>query len=204
MYTLSEFDELIRRDHNIQYLCGVDEAGRGPLFGPVIAGAVVLPESFDLPGLNDSKKLTAKRRETLYEEICRQAISYAVGRAEAWEIDQYNILNASLLAMRRAVDALKIQPEWILIDGNQSRGLEQLPVQTVIKGDGKSACIAAASVLAKVTRDREMCLWDERYPGYGLAKHKGYPTKEHYQALNELGPAPEHRRSFLKKWKRCL
>ncbi len=200
MSALLAFDRELCRREGVRLLCGADEAGRGPLCGPVIAGAVILPEDAELPGLNDSKKLSEKRREALYEAIQRQAVSWAVGRAEAWEIDRINILNAALLAMRRAVDALTPEPEYILLDGNTVRYFDGRNAHALVKGDGTSACVAAASILAKVTRDRELCELDRRYPGYGFAKHKGYPTKAHYEALNRLGPTPEHRRSFLKKW----
>ena len=175
--------------------CGCDEAGRGPLAGPVVAAAVILPAG-ELPkGLNDSKKLTEKARERLYGEITESAVAWAVAEASAADIDEINILNASLLAMRRAIDALSVPPQFALIDGNQTRGFT-LPVRAVVKGDALCPSISAASVLAKVTRDRMMLRLDEEYPGYGFAAHKGYPTAAHYAALAALGPCPQHRRSF--------
>lgn len=178
-------------------VCGCDEAGRGPLCGPVVAAAVILPRDEIIEGLNDSKKLTEKRREALFEVIKERAVAYAVAEASPAEIDEINILNASMLAMRRAVEALSVKADYALIDGNCSRGFE-IATETVVKGDAKSASIAAASILAKVTRDRQCAELDELYPEYGIAKHKGYPTKEHMDAVREHGPSPIHRRSFLK------
>ncbi len=180
-------------------VCGVDEAGRGPLSGSVYAAACILPFGFEIPGLNDSKKLSPKKREALFDIITENAIAYAIASASPREIDEMNILNADLLAMRRAVEMLSPTPSLLLIDGNIARDFS-LPAYPVVKGDSISASIAAASILAKVTRDR-MCLEDDRlYPMYGFAKHKGYGTKEHYEALREYGPCPIHRRSFLKKF----
>ena len=179
-------------------ICGVDEAGRGPLAGDVYAAAVILPPDFDPTGLNDSKKLTEKRREALYERIIREASAYCIATASPAEIDELNILEASLLAMRRAIDGLSVKPDLALIDGNQSRGF-QLAARCIIGGDGKSASIAAASILAKVSRDRHMVSLAETYPGYGFEKHKGYPTAAHYEAIGKLGILPIHRKSFLKK-----
>ncbi|WP_444884185.1 ribonuclease HII [Microbulbifer sp. PSTR4-B] len=176
-------------------LAGVDEVGRGPLAGDVVAAAVILDPAEPILGLADSKKLSEKKRESLFEEICERALSFSIARATVEEIDQINILQASLLAMRRAVEQLPLQPEFVLVDGNK-RPDWSYPCDTVIKGDGRVAAIAAASILAKVTRDREMVELDARYPGYGLAGHKGYPTKAHMQALEELGPSPLHRVSF--------
>ncbi|USD20353.1 ribonuclease HII [Microbulbifer variabilis] len=176
-------------------LAGVDEVGRGPLAGDVVAAAVILDPAEPILGLADSKKLSEKKRESLFEEICERALSFSIARATVEEIDQINILQASLLAMRRAVEQLPLQPEFVLVDGNK-RPDWSYPCDTVIKGDGRVAAIAAASILAKVTRDREMLELDARYPGYGLAGHKGYPTKAHVQALEELGPSPLHRVSF--------
>ena len=178
-------------------VCGCDEAGRGPLCGPVVAAAVILPRDIDIDGLNDSKKLTEKKREALYEIIKEKAIAYAICEATPEEIDEINILNASMLAMRRAVEALSVKADFALIDGNCSRGFE-IPTQTVVKGDAKSASIAAASILAKVTRDRGCIELDKLYPEYGIAKHKGYPTKDHMDAVRKYGPAPIHRKTFLK------
>ena len=185
-------------------LCGVDEAGAGPLAGPVYAAAVILPRDAVLPGLNDSKKLTEKRREFLYGEICAQAIAWSVARVEAAEIDEMDILNARMLAMTRAIDGLTVQPDLCLIDGNRDHGSRcaiQAPHVTIVGGDGKSASIAAASILAKVSRDRYVSTeLDSQYPQYQFAKHKGYATKLHYAMLDAFGPCPEHRRSFLRKW----
>ena len=178
-------------------ICGCDEAGRGPLCGPVVADAVILPVDIDIPGLNDSKKLTEKKREALFDVIKEKAIAYAIAEASPKEIDEINILNASMLAMRRAVDALSVKADFALIDGNCSRGFS-IPTETVVKGDAKSASIAAASILAKVTRDRECLELDKEYPEYNIAKHKGYPTKEHMDAVRIHGPAPIHRKTFLK------
>ena len=177
-------------------VCGCDEAGRGPLCGPVVAAAVILPRGEIIDGLNDSKKLTEKKREALFDIIKERALAYAIAEASPEEIDEINILNASLLAMRRAVDALSVKADFALIDGNCSRGFE-IPTQTVVKGDARSYSIAAASVLAKVTRDRQCLEMDAKYPEYGFAGHKGYPTKAHMAKVIELGPCPEHRRSFL-------
>ena len=183
-------------------ICGTDEAGRGPLCGNVVAGACILPNGIDLPYLNDSKKLTEKRREKLYELITASAVSWAVGEATPEEIDKYNILNASQLAMRRAVAKLELTPDLALVDGNVAREFPMDAV-TVVGGDAKSPSIAAASILAKVTRDRELYELDKQYPTLLLAKHKGYPTKAHYEVLkayiSENGEIPPiYRRSFLK------
>ena len=178
-------------------VCGCDEAGRGPLCGPVVAAAVILPRGEIIEGLNDSKKLTEKKREALFEVIKERAVAYAIAEASPEEIDEINILNASLLAMRRAVDALSVKADFALIDGNKSRGFE-IPTETVIKGDAISASIAAASILAKVTRDRQCAELDRLYPEYGIAKHKGYPTAEHMEAVRKYGPAPIYRKTFLK------
>ena len=176
-------------------VAGVDEAGRGPLAGPVIAGAVILDPSRPIDGLRDSKRLTARRRECLYEEISERALAWAVGRAEVDEIDRINILQASLLAMQRAVQALMPAPEHVLVDGNRCP-VFACPAQAIVKGDDKVAAISAASIMAKVTRDREMVDMDRAYPGYGLAQHKGYPSKAHMEALQRLGVLPVHRRSY--------
>ncbi len=186
-----------RRAEGYIYICGCDEAGRGPLCGPVVAGAVILPEGLIIDGLNDSKKLSEKKREALFDIIKEKALAYGIGEASPEEIDEINILNASMLAMRRAVDAMSIKADFALIDGNCSRGFD-IPTETVVKGDSKSYSIAAASVLAKVTRDRGCIELDRQYPEYGIAKHKGYPTKEHIDAVRKYGPAPIHRKTFLK------
>lgn len=179
-------------------LCGVDEAGRGPLAGPVCAAAVILPDGIEIQGLNDSKKLSEKKREQLYDEICAKALDYGIAFAEVEEIEQLNILNASILAMNRAIAQLKIKPELALIDGNRSKGIE-MEARAVVKGDSKCASIAAASILAKVTRDRYMMKMAELYPEYHFDKHKGYGTKLHYEAIRNFGPSPIHRPSFLRK-----
>ncbi len=176
-------------------ICGVDEVGRGPLAGAVVAAAVILDPANPIEGLNDSKKLTEKRRELLFVHIQEKALAYAIGRAEVEEIDRINILQASLLAMQRAVEGLALQPHHALVDGNK---LPQLPctAEAIVGGDASEACISAASIVAKVTRDREMVIMDQQYPGYGFARHKGYPTKFHLQALQDLGVTSIHRRSF--------
>ncbi len=179
-------------------VCGADEAGAGPLAGRVYAAAVILPEGWDAPYLNDSKKVTEKRREVLFEQITRQAVAWAVAWADEKEIDQINILNARMLAMDRAIRALDPPADFALIDGNRSVGIT-CPNETVVKGDGKSASIAAASILAKVSRDRYMLEMAEQYPEYAFEKHKGYPTKLHYERLRQYGPCPIHRLTFLKK-----
>ena len=184
-------------DEGYKAICGVDEAGRGPLCGPVVAAAVILPLGLEIEGLNDSKKLSEKKREALFDVICEKALAYAIAEASPAEIDEINILNASMLAMRRAVEALEIPADFALIDGNCSRGFN-IPTETVVKGDAKSYSIAAASILAKVTRDRGCMELDRDYPEYGIAKHKGYPTKDHMDAVREHGPAPIYRKSFLK------
>ncbi len=178
-------------------ICGCDEAGRGPLCGPVVAAAVILPLGLEIEGLNDSKKLSEKKREKLFDIIKEKALAYAVAEASPSEIDEINILNASMLAMRRAVEALSVPADFALIDGNCSRGFE-IPTETLVGGDAKSCSIAAASILAKVTRDRLCTEQDKLYPVYGIAKHKGYPTKDHMNALRLHGPSPIHRKSFLK------
>ena len=180
-------------------ICGIDEAGRGPLAGPVVAAAVILPKGLEIPGLNDSKKLSDKRRRDLYPIIMEQAISYGIGLATHEEIDEINILQATFLAMERALAQLKVKPDLALIDGNRQKDFG-IPVETVVKGDSLSASIAAASVLAKVTRDDMMLALEEEYPGYAFEIHKGYGTKAHYEALRNLGPSPIHRMSFLKKF----
>lgn len=181
-----------------ELICGVDEAGRGPLAGPVCAAAVILPKGLVIPGLNDSKKLSDKRRRELFPIIQQEAVSFGIAFASQEEIDEINILQATFLAMRRAIDQLNPQPEFALIDGNRETDFG-VPCKTVIKGDSLSANIAAASVLAKVTRDNWMMEAAEKYPGYGFEIHKGYGTKAHYAALEKLGPCPIHRRTFLKK-----
>ena len=183
----------------IQIICGVDEAGRGPLAGPVCAAAVILPPHADIPGLNDSKKLSVKRRRELFPIIKEQAVAYGIGIATHEEIDEINILQATYLAMERAINALSVKPELVLIDGNRAKDFG-IPVETVIKGDSRSASIAAASILAKVTRDDMMLELANIYPEYQFEIHKGYGTKAHYAALDEHGASPVHRKSFLKKY----
>jgi len=180
-------------------LCGVDEAGRGPLAGPVCAAAVILPHGIEITGLNDSKKLTEKKREELFKIIVEHAICYGIAFASVKEIEEHNILAATHMAMNRAIGHLTTAPELALIDGNQTRGIEH-NCRSIVGGDAKCASICAASILAKVTRDRLMLEYDKAYPQYGFAKHKGYGTKVHYDALGEFGPCPIHRMSFLKKF----
>ncbi len=191
--------ENARYSEEISCICGVDEAGRGPLAGPVYAAAVILPRGLVIDGLNDSKKLTEKRREALYEEITAKAIAYGIGFADETEIDEINILQATFLAMRRAINALSVRPELALIDGNRDSDFG-VPSETIVKGDSLSANIAAASILAKVTRDRVMKAYALQYPQYGFDIHKGYGTKRHYEALREYGACPIHRRTFLRKF----
>lgn len=185
-------------------LCGVDEAGAGPLAGPVYAAAVILPREIEIPGLNDSKKLTEKKREALYDLITARAEAWSVARVEAAEIDELDILNARMLAMNRAIGGLSLKPDLCLIDGNRDHGScvsITAPHVTLVGGDGKSASIAAASILAKVSRDRYVSTELEAlYPQYRFARHKGYGTKLHYEMLDRYGPCPAHRRTFLRKW----
>jgi ribonuclease HII len=185
------------RSNGYELICGVDEAGRGPLAGNVVAAAVILPQGLVIEGLNDSKKLSEKKREALFDVIKKEAAAYSISWATPAEIDEHNILGATMIAMNRAVAGLSVKADFALIDGNCARGFE-IPTQTVVKGDAKSPSIAAASILAKVTRDRQCAELDALYPEYGFAKHKGYPTKDHMQKVRELGPCPEHRRTFLK------
>ena len=176
-------------------ICGVDEAGRGPLAGNVVAAAVIMPEGLVIEGLNDSKKLSEKKRDALFDIICEKTV-YSIAWATPAEMDEVNILNATMLAMRRAIEGLPVDADFALIDGNCSRGFT-IPTKTVVGGDAKSMSIAAASILAKVTRDRQCLDLDRMYPEYGFAGHKGYPTKAHREKVIEIGPCPEHRRSFL-------
>ncbi len=178
-----------------QLIAGVDEAGRGPLAGPVIAAAVILDQACSITGLADSKTLSEQRREQLAETIREKAVACSVGRADHLEIDELNILNATMLAMQRAIHALGVAPARVLVDGNRCPRSDY-PVTAIIKGDRTEACISAASIIAKVTRDKEMLEMDRQYPGYGFARHKGYPTREHIRVLAETGPCPIHRRSF--------
>ncbi len=198
--TLFEYDKAYREKHGIEYLAGVDEAGRGPLAGPVFAAAVILPPDFEIEGINDSKKLSEKKREALYDIIVENALCYAVCTAEVPMIEEINILNATMFAMRSAVEKLPYIPQRILIDGNRAPKDLILPHETLVKGDGTSQSVAAASILAKVTRDR-FCkeVLEKNYPEYEFAKHKGYGTKLHFEKIVEFGPCPEHRLSFLRK-----
>lgn len=180
-------------------ICGVDEAGRGPLAGPVCAATVILPSNIEIPGLNDSKKLTDKKRRELFPVICDKAVAYGIAFADHLEIDEVNILQATYLAMERAINNLNTKPDFVLVDGNRAKDFG-IPLETVVGGDGRSASIAAASVLAKVTRDDYMLKMAEAYPQYGFEVHKGYGTKAHYAALEEYGPCPIHRMTFLKKF----
>ena len=192
------FDSAERAQNGI--ICGIDEAGRGPLAGDVYAAAVILPEGLVINGLDDSKKLSEKKRELLFDEIIAKADAYCIATASAAEIDEINILNAALLAMKRAFDGLNTRPALALVDGNKAPNLG-IPVKTVVKGDSLSASIAAASILAKVARDRYMLELDKKYPEYLFAKHKGYGTKLHYDMIAQYGLCPEHRRSFFKRHK---
>ncbi len=182
----------------VKIVAGLDEAGRGPLFGSVYAAAVILPDGYVPEGLDDSKKLSEKKREKLYDIIKSDAVAYGIGICTPQEIDEINILNAAMLAMKRAVENMNIKPEFLMVDGNTLRGFEQ-PAVAVIGGDRKIPAIAAASILAKVERDRYCMQMDEKYPEYGLKSHKGYPTKAHYEAILKYGISPLHRKSFLKK-----
>ena len=183
-----------------KFVCGVDEAGRGPLAGPVCAAAVILLEGVEIEGLNDSKKLTEKKREKLYDVIIEKALAYSVAFASVEEIEAVNILNATYLAMNRAIEGLSQRPDFALIDGNRVPSGITVPCETVVKGDGKSCSIAAASVLAKVTRDRLLLEYAEKYPEYGFEAHKGYGTAAHYDAIRKYGVLPIHRMSFLKSF----
>ena len=185
-------------EEGFQLLCGVDEAGRGPLAGPVCAAACILPRGEEIPGLNDSKKLSEKKREELYDVITEKAVTFGIAFASVEEIEAMNILNATYLAMNRAIEMLEPVPELALIDGNRNQAI-RIPSRCIVKGDARCADIAAASVLAKVTRDRYMLDLAEQYPQYAFEKHKGYGTALHYSALREYGPSPVHRMSFLKK-----
>ena len=188
-------DDLLNKGY--KYICGVDEAGRGPLCGPVVAAAVILPRDVEIEGLNDSKKLTEKKRERLFDIICEKAIAYSIAYGSVELINQTNILEATMYAMNQAVSSLSVPPDHALIDGNIARGFT-IPTTTVIHGDAISPSIAAASILAKVTRDRMCTDLDAEYPMYGIAKHKGYGTKDHMEALRKYGPAPIHRTKFIR------
>lgn len=178
-------------------ICGIDEAGRGPLCGPVVAAACILPLGLEIPGLNDSKKLTEKKRDALFDIICENAVSYCIASASVEEINELNILEADMLAMRRAVEGLSVPADFAIIDGNVTRGFD-IPSKAIVHGDAISQSIAAASILAKVTRDRMCIELDRQYPQYGIAKHKGYGTKAHMEALRKFGPAPIYRTKFIR------
>ena len=193
---LYAFDQAVRAEHGT--FCGVDEAGRGPLCGPVCCAAVVLDPENPIEGVNDSKKLSEKKRDKLFEAICSEAVSYGIAFASVEEIEEINILNAAMLAMNRAIEKLSVKPALALVDGNRNSAIK-MPSRCVVKGDAKCADIAAASILAKVTRDRYMLEMAEKYPAYHFEKHKGYGTKLHYEALREYGPCEIHRPSFLRK-----
>ena len=190
--------EKAANSRGFKYICGVDEAGRGPLAGPVCAAAVILAEGTEIEGLNDSKKLSEKKREALFDVIKEKAVAYAVAFGSLEEIEEFNILEATYLAMNRAIEGLEIKPDYALIDGNRVPKGIPVPCETVVKGDAKSSSIAAASILAKVTRDRLLLEYDEKYPQYNFKKHKGYGTKEHTDLILKYGPSEIHRMSFLK------
>ncbi len=187
-------------DNGFKNICGVDEAGRGPLAGPVFAAAVILPVGIEIKGLNDSKKISEKKREKLFDEICEKAIAFGIASSNEKEIDDINILNAAMLAMKRAVSELAVEPDMILVDGNKVFKTNTA-IESIVKGDSLSANIAAASILAKVSRDRFMLEMAEKYPEYQFEKHKGYPTKLHYEMIEAHGLSEIHRRSFFKKYK---
>lgn len=190
--------EITAHEKGYKVVCGVDEAGRGPLAGPVFAAAVILPENYSHPVLNDSKKLSEKKRDAVYDDIIKDALSYSVGIATEEEIDEINILNATFLAMKRAVEGLNVKPDFAYIDGNQypKTGITE---EAIVKGDGKCISVAAASIIAKVSRDRFMLEIDKQYPEYQFSKHKGYGTKLHYEMIEKYGVSKVHRRTFLKK-----
>lgn len=192
--------ELLAKEKGYKFVCGVDEAGRGPLAGPVCAAAVILPEGCEIEGLNDSKKLTEKKREQLFDVIIEKAVAYCVAFGSVEEIEEHNILNATYIAMNRAVDGLSQKADFALVDGNRVPKGISVPCETVVKGDAKSCSIAAASILAKVTRDRLLLEYAEKYPEYGFEKHKGYGTAAHYDAIRQHGVLPIHRMSFLKSF----
>ena len=185
---------------NIEYICGIDEAGRGPLAGPVVVGAVIMPKDSFIEGVNDSKKVSEKKREKLYDEITENAIAWSVGIVDQKTIDEINILNATKLALKKALEGLKQRPDIIMVDALDKMDTLGIPYISVIKGDAKIYSISAASIIAKVTRDRIMREWDEVYPMYGFAKHKGYGTKDHINAIKTYGPTPIHRKTFIKNF----
>ena len=193
-------EELSLYNDKIQYICGIDEAGRGPLAGPVVVGAVILPKDSFIEGVNDSKKISEKKREKIYEQIIEEAIAYGVGIVDQKVIDEINILNATKLALKTAIQNLQVKPDIILVDALNGMDTCGIPYKSIIKGDAKNYCIAAASIIAKVTRDRIMQQWDEIYPQYGFIKHKGYGTAAHIKAIKENGPTPLHRKTFIKNF----
>ena len=187
-------------DQGIEYICGIDEAGRGPLAGPVVVGAVIMPKDSFIEGVNDSKKISEKKREKIYDQILEEAIAYSIGVIDRDVIDDINILNATKLGVKKAVSTLKQRPEVIMVDALTGIDTDGIPYISVVKGDAKNYSIAAASIIAKVTRDRMMKEWDEVYPDYGFAKHKGYGTAEHIRVIKEKGPCIIHRKSFIKNF----
>ena len=193
-------DEESLYSSKIKYICGIDEAGRGPLAGPVVVGAVILPVDSLIEGVNDSKKISEKKRERVFEEIVSTAISYSTGIVDQRTIDEINILNATKLAVKKAIEGLEIKPDLILVDALTGIETFGIPYKSIIKGDAKEYSIAAASIIAKVTRDRMMLEWDKVFPEYGFAKHKGYGTASHIQALKENGPCMLHRKTFIKNF----
>ena len=197
---LLKAEELKLYENNIEYICGIDEAGRGPLAGPVVVGAVILPQDSFIEGVNDSKKISEKKREKIYEQILEEAISYSVGIVDQKTIDEINILNATKLGVKIALEGLKQRPDVIMVDALNNMDTLGIPYISVVKGDAKNYSIAAASIIAKVTRDRIMKEWDEIYPIYGFSKHKGYGTAEHIRIIKENGPCILHRKSFIKNF----
>ena len=198
--TLKQIEEEIYNKENVKYICGIDEAGRGPLAGPVVVAYVIMPKDSMIEGVNDSKKVSEKKREKLYEEITNTAIAWGVGIIDQREIDEINILNATKKGLTNSLKELEIKPDLILVDALTNIDTLGIPYRSIIKGDAKSYSIAAASIIAKVTRDRIMRQWDELYPEYGFEKHKGYGTKMHIDAIKEYGPCPLHRKSFIKNF----
>ena len=197
---LKEGELKLYKDNNFEYICGIDEAGRGPLAGPVVVGAVVLPKDSFIEGVNDSKKLSEKKREKIFDIITEEAICYSVGIVDEKTIDEINILNATKLGVKRALEALKTKPDLLMLDALNNLDTLGIPYMSIIKGDAKNYSIAAASIIAKVTRDMIMREWDDVYPIYGFAKHKGYGTAEHIRIIKENGPCPIHRQSFIKNF----
>ena len=198
--TLKQEESRLHKEKNFKLICGIDEAGRGPLAGPVVVGAVILPEDSFIEGINDSKKVSEKKREKLYDLIINEAISYSVGIVDEKTIDEINILNATKLAVKIALEGLKEKPDILMLDALNNLDTLGIPYMSIIKGDAKVYSISAASIIAKVTRDRIMREWDEIYPAYGFAKHKGYGTAEHIRVIKENGPCNIHRKSFIKNF----